>query len=414
MSDDFYRAFEERHRGSRELIKGRLAAYLPFIEPLSDTYPSASAVDLGCGRGEWLELIAESGLRPVGVDLDKGMLDACIERGLPVEQGDALAYLSALPDESQVLVSAFHVVEHISFEQLGVLIAEALRVLKPGALLIMETPNPENIVVATQNFYLDPTHQKPIPPMLLSFMAEYQGFARVKLLRLQEPKHLRSSTSLTLLDVLGGASPDYAVVAQKKAVSEIFGKMDLAFELDYGLSMASLAISYQNQMDAKAQQAESKAQRAETAARHWQSQAAEWHEHILAIHSSTSWRVTKPIRAIKRLLSSDFVAFERSTAAAKLKVKQTFRPVVSSGLAYVFNRPALRKLLSPCLKFFPSLHRRLRYVAENAGLIPNGISPQSASAGFFAQLELHTMTPRARQIYQDLKAAIVNKNEGAA
>ena len=118
MSDGFYRAFEERYRGSRELIKGRLVAYRPFVEPLLEAYPSATALDLGCGRGEWLELLVESGFKPIGVDLDKGMLEACLERGLPVEQGDALAYLSALPDESQAVVSAFHVVEHITFDQL--------------------------------------------------------------------------------------------------------------------------------------------------------------------------------------------------------------------------------------------------------------------------------------------------------
>ena len=215
MSDGFYRAFEERYRGSRELIKGRLVAYRPFVEPLLEVYPSATALDLGCGRGEWLELLVESGFKPIGVDLDKGMLEACLERGLPVEQGDALAYLSALPDESQAVVSAFHVVEHITFDQLGTLVAETLRVLMPGGLLIMETPNPENIVVATRNFYLDPTHQRPIPPMLLAFVAEYAGFARVKTLRLQESKELVNKGDVSLQDVFAGVSPDYAVVAQK-------------------------------------------------------------------------------------------------------------------------------------------------------------------------------------------------------
>ena len=85
----------------------------------------------------------------------------------------------------------------------------------PGGLLIMETPNPENIVVATRNFYLDPTHQRPIPPMLLAFVAEYAGFARVKTLRLQESKELVNKGDVSLQDVFAGASPDYAVVAQK-------------------------------------------------------------------------------------------------------------------------------------------------------------------------------------------------------
>ena len=132
-----------------------------------------------------------------------------------------LLYLSALPDESQAVVSAFHVVEHITFDQLGTLVAEALRVLKPGGLLIMETPNPENIVVATRNFYLDPTHQRPIPSMLLAFVAEYAGFSRVKTLRLQESKELVNKGDVSLQDVFAGASPDYAVVAQKHAPEDV-------------------------------------------------------------------------------------------------------------------------------------------------------------------------------------------------
>jgi SAM-dependent methyltransferase len=180
MSDSFYRAFEERYRGGRELIKKRLALYLQFVEPLLTVYPDAETADLGCGRGEWLELLAESGFNPKGVDLDKGMLESCYEMGLNAEQGDAIGYVAALPDQSQVVVSAFHIVEHITFDQLRILVSEALRVLKPGGLLIMETPNPENIRVATRDFYLDPTHQHPIPSELLAFVAEHAGFEKRK------------------------------------------------------------------------------------------------------------------------------------------------------------------------------------------------------------------------------------------
>ena len=93
MSDHFYRAFEDKHRGSRELIKERLKAYLPFILPLLQAYPQGQAIDLGCGRGEWLELLTEVGLRPIGIDLDDGMLSACRHLGLAAKQGDAIAHL---------------------------------------------------------------------------------------------------------------------------------------------------------------------------------------------------------------------------------------------------------------------------------------------------------------------------------
>jgi len=103
---------EERYRGPRELIKGRLQVYLPFVVPLLQAYPKGPAFDLGCGRGEWLELLQESGFDSQGVDLDDGMLSACRERGLNVANADAIVALKSLPDESQLVVSGFHIVEH--------------------------------------------------------------------------------------------------------------------------------------------------------------------------------------------------------------------------------------------------------------------------------------------------------------
>ena len=213
MSDDFYRAFEERYRGPRGLIKQRLRVYLPFVEPLKAIDPDAVAVDLGCGRGEWLELMRDIGVIARGVDLDAGMLAACREEALSAEEGEALAYLRQLPDGSVSIVSAFHVAEHIPFADLQALVQDALRVLRPGGLLILETPNPENIVVGTSSFYFDPSHVRPLPPQLLSFLPEHYGFARTAVLRLQEPP--LTTGTVRLWDVLSGASPDFAVVAQK-------------------------------------------------------------------------------------------------------------------------------------------------------------------------------------------------------
>jgi len=198
MNDGFYRAFEERYYAPRDVIKSMRAQYLPFVMPLKNTYGTGSVYDIGCGRGEWLSIINdEFGWNVFGVDLDEGMLKDCIERGLAVKKGDAVEYLKTIQSESQLVVSAFHVVEHISFEQLKSVVIEGLRVLKPGGLLIMETPNPENIVVATNNFYVDPTHQRPIPHQLLSFVTEFYGFKRVKTVRLQESKKFYKKLKLT-------------------------------------------------------------------------------------------------------------------------------------------------------------------------------------------------------------------------
>jgi len=248
MSDDFYRALEDRFRGSRDLIRKRVEVYLPFITPLIGHYPKATLLDLGCGRGEWLEIAADHGFLARGIDLDAAMLAASIEHGCDVVQGEALSVLASLPDESVTVISAIHVVEHIGFDQLRELVAAAYRVLLPGGVLIMETPNPENIVVATCNFHIDPTHRKPIPPLLLSFVAEFAGFARVKTLRLQEPAEMHSpETQLGLMDVLWCASPDYAIVAQKNGPQAVLQCNEAPFHAQYGITTQELARRYDQQ-----------------------------------------------------------------------------------------------------------------------------------------------------------------------
>ena len=244
MTDNFYSQFEQSFRGKRAEIKGRLEVYSPFVAPLVALYPGALALDLGCGRGEWLESLREKGFTVMGVDLDDGMLADCKALGLDVKTQDAIAALNALDDASVSIVSAFHLVEHIPFDTLRTLVSEALRILKPGGLLIMETPNPENVMVGTSSFYLDPTHTRPIPPGLLSFIPKYYGFQSTMVLRLQESPELRQGLSPSLLDVLAGASPDYAVIAQKSANKEVLERFSSAFALDLGLTIETLASRY--------------------------------------------------------------------------------------------------------------------------------------------------------------------------
>ena len=244
MSDSFYRAFEDRHRGSRELIKSRLSAYAPFLRPLALRFPSGSAIDLGCGRGEWMELLGDFEFDAYGVDLDEGMLAACREHGLNTQRTDALKALQGLPDASTAVVSAFHLIEHLPFEVVKLLIREALRVLKPGGLLILETPNPENLVVGATSFYMDPSHIRPIPPDLLDFVVEHAGFQQHKVVRLQESVSLSGSESIDLFHVLNGVSPDYSVVAQKHAAPELLAEFAGAFKGTYGISLGTLVRQY--------------------------------------------------------------------------------------------------------------------------------------------------------------------------
>ncbi len=248
MEDGFYKAFTERFRGSRDLIKERLTVYLPFLEPFSKTGDPVPVLDVGCGRGEWLEILRENGCEPHGVDLDEDMLAVCRELNLVVEKGDALSALRALPNGSHALVSAIHVVEHLDFDQLRELVEETLRVLVPGGLLIMETPNPENLFVSTQDFYRDPTHRRPIPSQLLSFLPEHAGFDRVRIVRSQVRSRKTEKNFPSLNDVFTGVSPDYAVVAQKRAAPEFMRHFDDAFQKETGVTLEELMRQFEERL----------------------------------------------------------------------------------------------------------------------------------------------------------------------
>ncbi|WP_448090931.1 methyltransferase domain-containing protein [Pseudomonas azerbaijanoccidentalis] len=411
MNANFYRAFEDLHRGSRELIRKRQEAYLPFINPLKTLYPQCPAFDLGCGRGEWLELILSQGFLARGVDLDEGMLQACQALDLPAEYGDALTALSALEDESQVVVSAFHLVEHIPFSCLQQLVSEALRVLKPAGLLIMETPNPENLLVGTNFFYLDPTHEKPIPHSLLSFLTEFTGFARSKLVRLQEPAALHDVPQLTLMEVFSGVSPDYAIIAQKTALDEQMAVFDPCFDRNYGLSLESLAERYEQSMEQRLrvmveshriqelQQTRQLRDEALAQAHELWLQSCTDQSRIQALMSSTSWRVTAPLRWCVRSVRWVGSRFKRL-------IKGGARRIVVVGLRHTLGRPGLRRQLNAVLKRYPRLYEPLKRFAQTRGLMATHFGPANSSL----PQHLEGLSAGARQVYYDLEKTIEQKD----
>jgi SAM-dependent methyltransferase len=322
MPSNFYRAFEDQYRGSRTLIKDRLRVYLPFITPLAALHPEHAALDLGCGRGEWLELLQEQHIRAAGLDLDDGMLDACREHGLDVQNANAITHLQTLPSQSLLAITGFHLAEHLPFEVLQELLAQARRVLLPDGLLILETPNPENMVVGTVNFYIDPTHQRPLPYQLLSFLIEQQGFTRLKQLRLQEDPRLLGSAPVSLYDVLAHASPDYAIVAQLNPDTGSPDPLAAAFAAEYGLSLHSLANRFDAQQQDTLQACQDATHRAEQTLRQLaqqtdralaslaqnadQAQARAEHltQELASLQASISWQLTRPLRwLIKRFTS---------------------------------------------------------------------------------------------------------------
>lgn len=184
LDDLAYVAFEDNFRGSREEIKQRLEVYLPYLELAVAGQANAPLLDIGCGRGEWLEVCRDHGLTASGVDINATMAGHCGALGLSVHLGDALAYVQGLADQSLGAITAFHLVEHLGFPALRMLLQECLRVLRPGGIVLFETPNPENLIVGACNFYIDPSHVRPIPPVTLDFILKNKGFVTTEILRL--------------------------------------------------------------------------------------------------------------------------------------------------------------------------------------------------------------------------------------
>jgi SAM-dependent methyltransferase len=218
---DFYLAFENKYRGSTESIQLRQYVYIPYVQSLKAFYPELKVLDLGCGRGEWLELLKKEGINAFGVDLDETMLASCKQHKLNVRHQDALGALRGHPNGSLQMITGFHVAEHLPFNQLIALCREAYRALSPGGLLILETPNSENIHVASSTFHLDPTHSSPLPSKLLTFLMEFVGFSRSVQIGLNSDVSIDPSSHVSLQNVLlSGVSRDYAVIGQKAGNSD--------------------------------------------------------------------------------------------------------------------------------------------------------------------------------------------------
>lgn len=170
-----YVGFEDAFRGSPDDIRAKQESYLPLFEGASDV------LDIGCGRGEFLELLASRGVVARGVDINPEMAAGCRERGLDVTDGDALGYLSALPDESLGGIIALQVVEHLEPDALLRLLALAQRKLRPRAAIVLETVNAACWFAFFASYIRDITHVRPLHPETLRYLLVASGFEDVTL-----------------------------------------------------------------------------------------------------------------------------------------------------------------------------------------------------------------------------------------
>ncbi len=206
-----YARFAERFRGTEEYVRRKQSVYVPHFASC------AQVLDIGCGRGEFLEVMKDAGIAARGIDSDPESIALCRAKGLDAEAADLFTYLNNLPDAALDGIYSSQVVEHLPPERIPELIRLAGAKLRSGGVLAIETPNPECLAIFATHFYLDPTHTRPIPAPLMVFYLEESGFGSVQVHHLSpavESMPALATIPAEFREAFFGAM-DYAVVGRK-------------------------------------------------------------------------------------------------------------------------------------------------------------------------------------------------------
>ncbi len=248
-----YIEFENQFRGSRESILERLDQYKEALTYVKEEYPNAKTLDLGCGRGEWLEKCKQYELSAQGIDASISMIKYCKNEGLNACKGNIFKIMPHLKSNSYSLITAFHIIEHLENNKIAKLLIEAKRLLKENGILIIEMPSIDNIYVSTESFYLDETHINKIHPQLLIYKLGLHGFRSSELNHIngeavEEQTHLMkqlfykvgqdisivASKQASLPKIKSGKPITYSIIKypEKRA---IITEMDINFEKNISL-----------------------------------------------------------------------------------------------------------------------------------------------------------------------------------
>nr|WP_237448736.1 class I SAM-dependent methyltransferase [Pantoea sp. Seng] len=391
---------------------------MPLVTKLNSYFSEGCVIDIGCGRGEWLKLLRDNNIRAVGVDLDEGMLAEALKDGLTVELNDCIKFLKKQENESAVAITGFHLVEHLPFEIVHTLVSEAQRVLKPGGLLILETPNPENLSVGSCSFYMDPTHQNPLPPELLKFLPDYYGFERTRIVRLQESARIKDhSSELTLSEVLKGVSPDYSTVSQKSGSHELITEFNEFFVKKIGVTLDELADRYDmvladrydivlgERLKVISLEYEKEIENVRAEIKDIIDFNKQLENRLAAVYSSNSWRITAPLRRVIDLGKRTNVARKKGHKYfAKAFVRKIFQRLVLISGKYPKARTSALSLMRKLGLY--SLVRRFYF---------KSISEENISHHYnnsFSMSHVDNLTNRAKEIYEDLHKDEVKNHKG--
>jgi len=217
LLDAMYVSFEDQFRGTRQEIKEKLKVYLPYLQKVNAGMEEAPVLDLGCGRGEWLELCQENNLVAIGIDINKVMISRCKDFGLDVVESDLVSFLRDQKSNAFGAITGFHILEHLPLKTMISVLDETLRTIQPGGVAIFETPNPENLVVGAFSFYLDPTHRNPLVPESMKFFFEQRGFGDVRIKRLHKNlQYIEAKNDDDFKNKWFYSEMDYAIIGYKQ------------------------------------------------------------------------------------------------------------------------------------------------------------------------------------------------------
>ena len=206
-----YARFADRFRGSEDYVRRNQRFYVPLFRE------AGRVLDIGCGRGEFLELLRDQNIPARGIEMSDESVGYCRSKGLEVEKADVFTYLADLPEVSEDVIFCSQVVEHLEPARLPELIRLCATRLRKGGVLAIETPNPECLAIFATHFYLDPTHTRPVPHPLLAFYLEEGGMGRIEVHRfapaVESFPEIRSLPKDFADKFFGGL--DYAIVAWK-------------------------------------------------------------------------------------------------------------------------------------------------------------------------------------------------------
>jgi|GEM_PF-1690923 O-antigen chain-terminating methyltransferase len=392
---NFYFDFENRHRGTREQILERLKFYEPLVRFIAKKYSNEKpkAVDLGCGRGEFLEFLINYGFEVEGVDINKENIKLVKELGLSATEGDILKFLKGLSEKKYELVSLIHVIEHLPFEYTFQLFSEVSRVLKPGGIFIVEFPYTKNLMIGAYSFWIDPTHLRPVHPELLEFIGKRNGLIISKSFPINGVKKIDSFS----IESLFYFSPDVSVVFVKDSenelylenVKEVLTQLSLNASLDFedvanllkrdlrnlDHKLNFLSEKFAKEMEPQLLDLQSKLTAiwnklnflSEKFAKEMEPQLLDLQSKLTAIWNSKPWRFYRWLGKKKRSLFN-FIK----------KIKFFFNERLFIHLAsYLNSKPKLKETVKFLIKKMPAVERKLKSKINKLNTSPSNFQENS-------------------------------------